>query len=178
MGSLISTDWQSIGGDPCDQFSKSDSLNYSEISSSGVNSMDIPDWCALDPASFQCIAAQHNISLEQCEDEVTVNVNASCVCEAFSGRPYHCFWNPQSRLTGKECPRCTKLCRSKDRSLNFVQFVVGMSLVSICIPLGRIVLTLIASDAMGRGSQVNIYPNYGSWYIFYELDSLGSSLLQ
>lgn len=169
MGSLISADWQSIGGDPCDQFSnkQSDSSNftyYSNISrnsSIGSGFIPLPDsvddlGCAADPGSFQCTAAKHSISLEQCKDDETMIANTSCVCEAFSGKPYHCFWNPQSRVTGRECPRCTELCRGRDKSLNFVQFLVGISLVSSCVPLGRITVTLIASDAIGRGSQVSV----------------------
>lgn len=178
MGSLISADWQSIGGDPCDQFSnkQSDSSNFtfdwndSNISSNlsiGSGFIPLPDsiddlGCVIDPGSFHCTAAEHGISLEQCKDDVTLNVNASCVCEAFSGSPYHCFWNPQSRVTGRECPRCTELCRGQDRSLNIVQFLVGISLVSSSVPLGRITLTLIASDAIGKGSQVYCVHRYTS----------------
>lgn len=166
MGSLISADWQSIRGDPCDQFSKKQSdpsnftfdSNRSDNLSSGSGFIPLPDivGCAIDPGNFHCTAAKHSISLEHCKDE---NATASCVCEAFSGRPYHCFWNPHSRVTGRECPRCTELCRSQKRSLNFIQFLVGISLVSSSIPLGRITLTLIASDAMGSRSQVYCMPN-------------------
>ena len=83
------------------------------------------------------------------------SVNASCVCEAFSGvSGFHCFWNPHSRVTGRDCERCARLCRSHDRSLNLVQFLVGMSTVTAVIAMGRISITLIVSDALAGESQV------------------------
>ena len=173
FGSLISTDWQSLRGDPCNQFSEiavespfnsTFDTNYSSnvfydfrsnTSGSGESPL-VTVWCDTQPGSYYCTATRLGINLEQCEDDVMSNINASCVCEAFSDAPYHCFWNPHSRVTGKVCKRCSRLCRSRDRSLYLAQFLVGMTLVSLTIPLGRITVTLITSDALAGGSQVCI----------------------
>ena len=82
--------------------------------------------------------------------------NSSYICETNSGPPYNCFWNPNSRITGKYCPRCEPLCRSTDHSLNFIQFIVGVSLITASWPMSRTALSLLASDAMGTTSQVSI----------------------
>ena len=81
-------------------------------------------------------------------------MNASCVCEALSGPPYHCFWNPNSRLTGEYCPRCNPLCRSVDYSLTFGQFLVGLIFLVFSYQIGHTTLTLVVSDALGSTSQV------------------------
>ena len=84
------------------------------------------------------------------------NSNSSFICESFSGPPYNCFWNPNSRITGEYCPRCEPLCRSSDHSLNFIQFAVGVSLITPGFVMSRIALTLLTSDAMGDASQVSL----------------------
>ena len=81
-------------------------------------------------------------------------MDASCVCEALSGPPYHCFWNPNSLLTGEYCPRCNPLCRSVDYSLTFGQFLVGLIFLVFSYQIGHTTLTLVVSDALGSTSQV------------------------
>ena len=139
-------------------------------SSSGSISSSTPEsaedlvyfWCQVDMSDYRCTAAEHGINLEQCEATDSSNTstslpstaNSSCICEALSHSPHHCYWNPHSRVTGRECQRCEELCRSRDRSLNLAQFLVGVSLASFAVPLGRITITLIVSDAMAAESQV------------------------
>ena len=163
IGSLVATDWQSIQGDPCSEFSKIEGVNFSEAqdlvvgSGSGMERM----WCEVDPGSYLCAAEKSGVNLEECGveqsvmmDEVSV-VNASCVCEAFSGvSEFHCFWNPHSRVTGRDCQRCARLCWSHTHSLNLIQFLVGISLFSIVYRMGGISITLVASDALAGESQV------------------------
>ena len=108
-------------------------------------------YCEQNHHDYNCIAYANGVNLDMCDS------NASCICEAFSGSPYHCFWNPNSRITGKYCARCPQLCRSVDHTLNFIQFVIGVSLIALAHPIGRTVLTLIASDAMGTISQVRVH---------------------
>ena len=118
-------------------------------------------WCEVDPGSYLCAAEKSGVNLEECGveqsvmmDEVSV-VNASCVCESFSGvSEFNCFWNPHSRVTGRDCQRCARLCRSHSHSLNLIQFLVGISLIGSIVPFGRISITLIASDALAGESQV------------------------
>lgn len=148
-GSLLATDWQSLGGDPCDQFSKIANLSHNTSTGQSLS------LCDIDSKGYLCTAEKLDVSLEQCEEDGVSAANASCVCEAFSDvTDYKCFWNPHSRVTGRECPRCAQLCRSSRRSLNLAQFLIGTSLMCLCVPLGRIGLTLITSDAMAGESQV------------------------
>ena len=160
-GSLIATDWQSLGGDPCDQFSDG-SINLSlsaqynnNTSGSGAEFM----LCDMKHEDLYCIAERSNVDLTHCiDDDIMLVENASCVCEAFSdAHEYHCFWNPHSRVTGRDCERCARLCRSHDRSLNLVQFLIGISIVSSIIVIGRISITVIVSDALAGESQVYTY---------------------
>ena len=117
-------------------------------------------WCEADPGSYLCAAEKSGVNLEECgvEQNVTNEIivaNASCVCEAFSGvSEFSCFWNPHSRVTGKDCQRCARLCRSRSHSLNLVQFLLGMAIIGSVVPFGRISITLIASDALAGESQV------------------------
>ena len=106
-------------------------------------------YCEQNPHNYECLAGDNNIDIGDCDS------NASCICEAFSGSPYHCFWNPNSRITGKYCARCPQLCRSVDHTLNFIQLIVGVSLITAAYPVERLTLTLILSDAMGTAPQVN-----------------------
>ena len=86
----MATDWQSIQGDPCSKFSMIKQVNFSDVavgSGSGRERM----WCKVDPGSYLCAAEKSEVNLEECGveesvmmDEMSV-VNASCVCEAFSG---------------------------------------------------------------------------------------------
>ena len=93
---------------------------------------------------------------ESCNGQCDVTNVTSCVCELFgSDSEYQCFWNPHSRLTGRYCERCRKACLSKKRSLNFVQFLVGVFFLAPGFPMCRISLTILASDALGRESQVS-----------------------
>ncbi len=108
-------------------------------------------YCVDKSTDYRCLAVEHEADLSVCDG----NTSASCVCEAFSGSPYHCFWNPNSRLTGEYCSRCEPLCRSQKHSIHFAQFVIGLSLVTYAFPMGRLSITLIASDALGIASQVS-----------------------
>ena len=108
-----------------------------------------------DCLSFKCSSQTYNHLLNTDRTDLdSCDSNTSCICESFSGPPYNCFWNPNSRITGEYCPRCEPLCRSSDHSLNFIQFAVGVSLITLAFPVGRATLTLITSDAMGHTSQV------------------------
>ena len=156
-GSLIATDWQSLGGDSCNQFSNianlsEDVFHNTSLDSSGSGQVE-SSLCDINSEGYLCTAERYGISLEHCVEDGVASANASCVCEAFSD-DLDCFWNPHSRVTGRECPRCAQLCRSRRRSLYLPQFLLGTSLMCLSVPIGRISLTLITSDAMAGESQV------------------------
>ena len=75
-------------------------------------------------------------------------------CLAYSSPPDECFWNPNSRVSGIVCDECLKVCRSKDKSLNFVQLLIGVILYSGGFIIQRLSMTIMASDCMGTEGQV------------------------
>ena len=178
-GSLIATDWQALGGDPCDQFSLNNfnpyinnstawnSTVFSNVPADGSGTLGPSEvnvsspssllWCEIDPSDYRCISAKYDIDLDVCEGSLdhsaVSSVNSSCLCEAFSGAPYYCFWNPHSRVVSEDCPRCAPLCRSRKHSLSLVQFLVGLCLINLFSAVGRISITTVVSDAMGTASQ-------------------------
>ena len=111
--------------------------------------------CFYNPSEFGYNAISTNISCEW---------DARCVCESFSGPPYNCFWNPNSRITGQYCPRCESHCRSTDHSLNFIQFIVGVCLIAASWPMSRLTLSILVSDAVGATSQVSIISTVHAWW--------------
>ena len=117
-GTLIMTDWQSLRGDPCNQF------NASYL-----------------PQEYDGIFDSHNSS-------------ESYFCEQYGNSSYNCFWNPVSRITGDYCERCRQVCLSSEYSLNFIQLVVGMILLIICMSNARLLVTTIASDVSRGDRQV------------------------
>ena len=114
--------------------------------------------CLYNASDYGYIATSTNIS---CDDEC----DARCICESFSGPPYNCFWNPNSRITGQYCPRCEPHCRSTDHSINFIQFILGVCLISASWPMSRITLSILVSDAVGATSQVSIISAVHAWWI-------------
>ena len=127
-------------------------LLYSDINANSSRSLES---CFSDTDTSSCFKQNNNsIDFGTIDDLDYCDSNASYICEAFSGSPYNCFWNPASRITGQYCSRCEPLCRSTDHTLNFIQFALGVSLITPGYVMSRITLTLLTSDAMGAASQV------------------------
>ena len=124
--------------------------------------------CTQDKDNPVCIAEEHSIDpLSQCD---MTNTSDQCVCELFSSvNNYHCFWNPSSRINGRYCERCRKVCLSKTHSLNFPQLLIGIMFLAPGYPMSRISLTTLGSDALGRASQVNYNHVYICIYTCVEL---------
>ena len=136
VASLLMADWQALGGDPCDKFS-------GHCESYNASTFDVT------------FPIDDNTSLSPCE-----------VCKMHSGDPYHCFFNPDSRITEKYCDDCRPFCRSELHSLNFIQFLVGVCLFSFSFPLVRITMTIMFSDALGSASQVCTCNQWLASYIY------------
>ena len=109
---VIMTDWQAIGSDPCTEYSLFHNpqladqyrlqLAQSNVSESGMVSVQ---------------------SLQVVEDEVyQMAVNR---CES-AGE--HCHWIPNSLVTHKHCSDCQPICRNPQHTLNFIQFIAGLTL--------------------------------------------------
>lgn len=75
-------------------------------------------------------------------------------CEAMAQSDYKCYWNQASKITHQECDHCPQICRSELKSLNFVQFCIGVLLFVVAIPLSRIALMVIISNNISREMQV------------------------
>ena len=129
-GSLLIGDWQAIGReDPClSDYSHPCIIN---TSSSGLMSDDVN--------------TTSNLSLHQ--------EQVRC-CEALSSSGHQCFWNPRSRITGHCCNTCHRICLSKQTTITFYQFTLGIALISFATPLAFVLVSAIASDIAPVTSQV------------------------
>ena len=134
VGSVVISDWQSIGEDPC----------------SAVTQEDV--YRAAREANQTAAAASDEVITETSDTKLFRSVVE--LCEAASTDEYHCYWNQDSQITGEYCNECYAVCRSTEMSLNFLQFCVGISLLAICIPISNIIITVIASDAVPLEFQV------------------------
>ena len=126
-------DWQAIRGDPCYQFS------LLENSTSARDEMS-------------------TAHLNDCLDYEYRNESDGCFCEALGrSHGYDCFWNPVSRLTGEYCERCHQVCLSQSHTLNFVQLIIGVILLSYSYAPGRLLVASIASDIAKNKPQVWVF---------------------
>ena len=149
IGTFIIGDWQSFSGDPCHQIPEdiicSNTSEY--ITGSGLDCID----CNI-TSNPLCLMEHH--SLSSCIN-TTDNIDSTCVCELFSNTPgYHCFWNPNSRITGEYCERCRHVCLSRTHSINLVQLTIGIGLLAGTFPIDRLLVTILASNLFGPTSQV------------------------
>ena len=76
------------------------------------------------------------------------------VCESLSSSQYHCHWIPNSVITHRLCNACPAICRSVDRTLNFVQFLIGAVIFRLSIVVPTIGIMMVISDAVSRQYQV------------------------
>ena len=137
---LIMTDWQAIGTDLCTEHSLFHhpyladeyrmELTTANVSESGLVSVQ---------------------SLQVVED--TVYQMAVNRCESAGD---HCHWIPNSQVTHKHCSDCQPICRGTRRTLNFVQFVVGMVFFSLTLPLAYTGGFLLLSETISKPFQVGL----------------------
>ena len=129
-GSVTMSDWQSIGNDPCLQVT-TERVNLASNESLYDSKTDLPVF-----------------------SESATHTALAYKCEQLSTAEYKCYWNPKSRITGKICKDCYAICRSIEKSLNFIQFSVGLALFLLCIILTTTPLYVIGSDFVPVESQV------------------------
>ena len=131
VGSVLMGDWQAIGRDPC-----SLDVNTS-TNSTNCSGLMLPPTDELNSTSNSSLYVQLIKSYE-----------------ALSSSSHQCFWNPKSRITGEFCNTCLRTCLSKQTTINFYQFTVGILLISFATPLGFVLLSAISSDIASVDSQV------------------------
>ena len=135
-------DWQAIGHDPC-----------SSDSNTSTNSTSSSDLIGIDVDSV----LSSGLMTDELNSTFSSNLYQQLVerCEALSSSSHQCFWNPKSRITGEFCNTCLPTCLSKQTTINFYQFTVGILLISFATPLGFVLLSAISSDIASVDSQVS-----------------------
>ena len=124
-GSIIFGDWQSISHDTC-------LFNFNSSNQTAAN-------------NFTDHSMRSNLS-----DDLSLSEQLLKQCESRSSSNHHCFWNPQSRITGQFC----NTCQSVQNSQNIYQFSIGTLLTALSAPLGKVIVSAIISDITSVGSQV------------------------
>ena len=173
-GLTLMADWQSIPYDPCTEFSL---YHHPELASGASNTSLPPCPTVLPDCPWLNDSLRHNTTaVMTSEEEVAVAavslqhmepfsprhpvVNeiayelAMNVCESLSSSQYHCHWIPNSVITHRHCNACPAICRSVDRTLNFVQFLIGAVIFRLSIVVPTIGIMMVISDAVSRQYQV------------------------
>ena len=127
IGYTLICDWQAIRReDPCDlPLFDNGTIDASEAPTS--------------PSSFENIT-RFDWNVDNCELR---NVSGD-----------DCFWNPLSRVTGDHCHTCHHGCLSKQLSLNFYQYAIGVLLVAIGATLHFVFNLALSSDIFPPENQV------------------------
>lgn len=129
VGLLVLADWQALHKDTCQDLFESNQVQY--------NAMLLSD------DQSQCL--------------LNTTFEPECLCElpnTFNEMETQCFWNPASRITGKHCSLCRKVCLNKSQSLTVAQLIPGIILIAINYPILRFVGTTLATSHFGKSSQV------------------------
>ena len=146
VGSLISSDWQAFGHDPC---------HYTLSSRSSNDTLtQLENYTAL----FHMNETLYTLKFDN-HSFVPLSVNASYLradhCIALSTEDHACYWNPVSRVTGKLCSECHPTCRSQQKSINFVQFSIGFSIIVFVSQLFLTSVYSVTSDYTPKRYQVS-----------------------
>ena len=132
-GTAAMSDWQSIGNDPC-------LVPSTTINNTAVATLELQG----------NITTSRPLSMNQSLESLANS------CEELNSTLQQCYWNPNSRITGKLCQDCYPVCRSIHKSLNFIQFTAGFIIFSASMPLQSVPLLVVISDFSPPQSQVNI----------------------
>ena len=152
LGCLISSDWQAFGHDPCHYTLSSTSFNDTLIQLENDTAY----------TKFNKTLDTQDLSSVTIDEHFIVppSINASLLhanhCIAMSTEEHTCYWNPVSRVTGKLCIECHPACNSEQKSINFVQFSIGLSLILFISQLFLTSVFSVASDYTPKRYQVSI----------------------
>ena len=92
----------------------------------------------------------HTQSLQLVEHSVYQLAQERCVTSNYS----KCHWTPNSQITKQHCDDCQPICRSIDKTLDFIQFCLGAALFMIAVPLARDPMTGIIADTVSSENVV------------------------
>ena len=149
VGSILMGDWQAIGRDPCSldgnlQLNTSTNSTSSSDLIHGVSVDSVLSSGLMLPPTDELNSTSNSSLYEQLVEQ----------CEALSSSSHQCFWNPKSHITGEFCNTCLPTCLSKQTTINFPQYTIGILLISFATPIGYVLIFAIASDIAPVDSQV------------------------
>ena len=146
-GNLLSSDWQSFGHDPCKH-------RFTRSHPSDNLSLPLHDMAYLN----ETVTNHESVAWDEYFIHGPLSVNESLIladhCLSLSTTEHTCYWNPLSRVTGKLCIECHRTCRSEQKSVNFIQFCVGFSIILFVSQLFVTTVYSVASDYTPKAFQV------------------------
>ena len=111
------------------------------------------------------------LELQSSSDAVVESDTWPTAKEACLQSEDNCYWNPLSRITKSRCHACPPICRGVTRSLNFVQFCIGVVVFVLAIPMARLALMVLISDYVETEDQVTACHLHGpksiKFYLHY-----------
>ena len=72
---------------------------------------------------------------------------------AYNGQ---CHWIPSSLITREKCIDCPPICRSKQQTLSFVQFIIGLAILIATNPFVWVPTVAMAINQTPNNSQVSV----------------------
>ena len=174
IGLILMADWQSIPYDCCTEFSL---YHHPEIAPGVSNTSLPPTPKGLPDCPWLNDSLQHNTTTVRTSEEAVAVATmplqqmglfsprhpvvnkisydlAMNICQSLSSSQYPCHWIPNSVITHRLCLACPPICRSVDRTLNFVQYMIGAVVFRITISIPRIGIMMVLSDVVSRQYQV------------------------
>ena len=138
-GTILMADWQSIPYDPCTELSL---FHHPELAENYTLHRNFRMSVTHPNQSSEFLHIQQLQIFEE-----SVHTVAKNRCEEARIRSHHCHWIPHSFISKHPCVDCPPICRSKDRSLNFVQFYLGALLFAFSLLLtGPAIVAIISSQ--------------------------------
>ena len=151
VGAVIVSDWQSIGHDPCLTVTpRTTNLSSTLFSITSNDSASLWNDKATLDGNYSSFPEDYYLS----NDSVSELLLKANYCMAQSSVENTCHWNPLSQVTGRLCEECYPVCRSVQKSLNFIQLLIGIMLFTTAVPMSSVTLFLIASEFTPLEKQV------------------------
>ena len=158
-GAVLLADWQGFDANPC----SSPSMNVSTLAveNNATNSINNTQKTFITDGSGGSGLALSSgwwnndsiVSIRNNGSPFSTNIDRE-LCESQSISIDECFWNPKSRVTGEHCTTCRPVCLSTQKSLNFVQFSIGVALIAIMLQPGVVFYIVVASNITNKQYQV------------------------
>ena len=159
IGTLLLSDWHGFGGNPCNPLS----MNVSSVSQKSTSNDGLDKSHSF--SAHDSIWSGSGSGLDRGHDGANTSENEDSLlvrefCESLSTSDHQCFWNPKSRVTGEHCTTCRSVCLSKQKSINFIQFSIGVALIAIMLQPGVVFYIVVASNITDKQFQVCLTCNY------------------